>query len=227
MGEFLEYDQLQMIQNNCSIENVPISLFHILTNGCQLLKLCTAKEHVIWHIKILRLKLEMKGSWWEHNWMAFLSHSLYYINSCTTCQFREHGKEEEVHRYWWYLKHHTMPLAKVELFLDRLMAQHAVCLKPIHRYSKVTWYLREVLIYACQRGQKFPKKTNGDDDNGDRWRQCSTAKYVGCKFSVHILYPDEEGRYVEVHINEEHSSHEQIVISYMFIKVQFITVLRC
>ena len=130
------------------------------------------------------------------------------INSCSRCHLGEQREERGVRRYRQYPERYSMPLAELEGFMNNLMAQNSVLLKPIHRYRRVTPYPHEMVIYICHRGRKFQGKTCEDDSDGNRVRQCSTAKYVGCKFCVRVLYLVEEGQDLEVHVNAEHRGHE-------------------
>ena len=51
-------------------------------------------------------------------------------------------------------------------------------------------------------------KTHDYDPNGDKQRQYSIAKHVGCKFVVKVICPDNASRHIEIWVNPNHTSHE-------------------
>jgi hypothetical protein len=66
-------------------------------------------------------------------------------------------------------------------------------------------YSTKVKKYVYHRGRKFQSKSHIDDGLNDREKQYCTAKYVRCKFAVKVIYPNEVGRDIEIHVNEEHT----------------------
>lgn len=92
--------------------------------------------------------------------------------------------------------------------MNNLKAKHAVCLKFLQNYTRVSPYASKVVIYVCHRGRKPRNTINDTDGTSDRLRQHSTTKYMGCKSYIKIIYPDEEGLDIQIHVNAEHNGHE-------------------
>jgi len=65
-----------------------------------------------------------------------------------------------------------------------------------------------VVINACHQRKMIQEKTIYDDDNNDRVRQCSTAKYVGFNFWVKIVKPIKEYLVIEIFINKGYNGNE-------------------
>jgi len=92
--------------------------------------------------------------------------------------------------------------------LNNIRAQYIVCLQPNGNDNQVRSYPTKVKKYVSHRGRKFQGKSHINDGMSDRERQYSTAKYVGCKFVVKVIYPDEVSRDIEIHVNEVHTGQE-------------------
>lgn len=75
--------------------------------------------------------------------------------------------------------------------MKNLKSQHVVYLKLIQQYKKVRPFTLKVSIYACHHGKKFWGKAFDIEDTGDIW-QHHMQKYIGYKFFVKIIHPDEE-----------------------------------
>ena len=92
--------------------------------------------------------------------------------------------------------------------MNNLKATYSVCLKPIHKYSRVLPYASTVFIYVCHRGTKFLEKNLESHLHTDKQRLCSIAKHVGCKFAVKVICPHDIQQNIEIFVNTNHTSHE-------------------
>ena len=90
-----------------------------------------------------------------------------------------------------YTEHHKIPVVEQEEFMNNLKATYSVCLKPIHKYSRVLPNASTIFIYVCHRGTRFSEKKPEYDLHTDKQRQCSIAKHVGCKFVVKVICPND------------------------------------
>ena len=92
--------------------------------------------------------------------------------------------------------------------MNNLKATYFVCLKPIHKYSRVLPNASTVFIYVCHRGTRFSGKKLEYDLHTDKQRQCSIAKHVGCKFAVKVICPNDIEQDIEIFVNTNHTGHE-------------------
>ena len=77
--------------------------------------------------------------------------------------------------------------------MNNLKVTYSVCLKPIHKYSRVLPNASTVFIYVCHRCMRFSEKKLEHDHHTDKQRKCSNAKHIGCKFAVKVICPNHIG----------------------------------
>ena len=68
--------------------------------------------------------------------------------------------------------------------MNNLKATYSVCLKPVHKYSRVLLNASTIFIYMCHRGTRFSGKKPEYDLHTNKLRQCSIAKHVEYKFGI-------------------------------------------
>ena len=132
------------------------------------------------------------------------------MKTCGVCKFGEQSTHigSGGHSFRQYTKHHKILVAEKEEFMNNLKATYSICLKPIHKYSRVLSYASTVFIYICHRDTKFLEKNLEHDHHTDKQKQCSIAKHVGCKFVVKIICPNDTEQDIEIFVNINHTSHE-------------------
>ena len=126
------------------------------------------------------------------------------------CEFRQQSTHtsSEGRSFRQYTKHHKIIVVEKEEFMNNLKATYFVCLKPIHKYSRVLPNASTVFIYVCHRGTRFSGKKLEYDHHTDMQRQCSIAKHVGCKFAIKVICPNDTEQDIEIFVNTNHTSHE-------------------
>ena len=92
--------------------------------------------------------------------------------------------------------------------MNNLKATYFVCIKPIHKYSRVLPYASTMFIYVCHQSTKFLEKNLEPHLHTDKQRQCSITKHVGCKFAVKVICPHDIEQNIEILMNTNHTDHE-------------------
>ena len=132
------------------------------------------------------------------------------VKNCGGCEFGQQGTytSGEGRSFRQYTEHHKISVAEKKEFMNNLKATYSVCLKPIHKYSRVLPNAFTVFIYVCHQGTRFLGKELEHDHHTDKQRQCFIAKHVGCKFAVKVICPNDTKQDIEIFVNINHTSHE-------------------
>ena len=132
------------------------------------------------------------------------------VETCGGCKFGDQSTDTsgEGRYFRQYTEHHKIPVAEQEEFMNNLKATYSVCLKPIHKYSRVLPNASTVFIYVCHRGTRFSGIKPEYDLHTDKQKQCSIAKHVGCKFAVKVICPNDTEQDIEIFVNTNHTGHE-------------------
>ena len=72
------------------------------------------------------------------------------VKTCGGCEFGQQSTHtsNEGRSFRQYIEHHKIPIAEKEEFMNNLKAIYSVCLKPIHKYSRMLPNASTVFIYV-------------------------------------------------------------------------------
>ena len=88
------------------------------------------------------------------------------------CEFGQQSSHTsgEGRSFRQYTEHHKIPITEKEEFMNNLKATYSVCLKPIHKYSRVLPNASTIIIYMYHRGTRFLEKELEHDHHTDKQR---------------------------------------------------------
>ena len=132
------------------------------------------------------------------------------VKTCGGCKFGQQSSHtsDEGRSFKQHMEHHKILATKKEEFINNLKATYSICLKPIHKYSRMLPNASTVFIYMCHQGTRFLGKKLEHDHHTDKQRQCSIAKHVGCKFAVKVICSNDTEQDIEIFVNTNHIGHE-------------------